>query len=274
MNKFLTIMCGCWSLCCLSCMQTTVEDYDLVNGIDAGVYSFDGTIYDFISQKQNSFGVTFHSLNTILDYEEETPIDGEEVFNKFAVLKSRLDNPKEKFTLLAVSDANFDNAFRSLNRYRKSNGMTDEVQLENLFSVRYVDRIVETDKHMNDVVRVKFDYRKDLDSLVCRYIIPGIADTKTLEVAGGDSILNTIDYDYRMHLAYKRMPASGYVESGIKHLDVYDMSNTLQDERWVLSPAKWIDIKASNGVIHIMNDGHEFGFESFTNRFKNYGHEK
>lgn len=256
-----------------ACMDATVEDTDtnIWEQEATETYSYDGTIYDFLDQEDNEFDVTFHSMLTLLNYDDDS-------FHHFSELKSRLSDVSEESTLLAIPDACFDAAFKSVNIYRERNNLTTEgaLTLEKLFIPRFVQREnpESTEKNPLPPITVTFDYKEDLDSILCRYVLPGICDTHILEAAGGDSTINTIRYNYRMRLSYKRMPASGFVGAGVKDLTYYDINNTLQMDKWDMSKVKWMDIHTLNGVIHIMNPGHEFSFEEFTHRFKNYGYEK
>lgn len=60
---------------------------------------------------------------------------------------------------------------------------------------------------------------------------PGIYDTETLSgfsyVEG--KVIQGL-HNYRMNLAYRRLPASGFVGGGLKDLTIYDMRNTLEKE--------------------------------------------
>ena len=118
-------------------------------------------------------------------------------------------------------------------------------------------------------------YKDGLDSLVCRYMTPGIYDTETLSgfsyVEG--KIIQGL-HNYRMNLACQRLPASGFVGGGLKDLTIYDMRNTLEKEKWESAKMLWTDIYAKNGIIHVLLPQHEFGFGRFIQYFRNVGHEK
>ena len=94
---------------------------------------------------------------------------------------------------------------------------------------------------------------------MCRYMTPGIYDTETLSgfsyVEG--KVIQGL-HNYRMNLAYRRLPASGFVGGGLKDLTIYDMRNTLEKEKWESAKMLWTDIYAKNGVIHVLLPQHEF----------------
>lgn len=267
MNKLFYILsfCGIVSLSS-SCTNISVDDVEIQGIEDTEVYSYPGTIYDYLQLDDNTFGVTFGAMLTLLDYEDDN----------FRELKSCLSDPEGKYTLLAVPDHCFNAALSSLNIYRERNDLTTEegeLTLQMLLDSKFpVEK--ENPKKPEQPLIEYVEYKNDLDTIMCRYILPGIFDTSVVEKEKGGIDIKSIRYDYRMHVSCRRLPATGYIGGGIKDFTFSDMNNTKQSDKWDMAKAKWLDIHVQNGIIHIMNPGHEFSFEEFAQRFKNYGHEK
>lgn len=278
MNKNILLYLLSWSTLCwlASCMNATVDeaDYSIPKQESDKLYRFEGTIYEYLQQKDaHPQGVTFDSLLLLLNYPDSL----------FTSQRDSLMNASGKYTLFAVADEGFAQAIRSLNMYRRANALVDadgDLTLTKLLQSRHVVYRPNPDStELNPLpsTEVVFEYKHDLDSLTARYIFSGKVDTQDLlahQTEGKYMIKPCIRYGYRMSMGIEHMPASGFEEGGFKRFLFYDINNTLQSEKWDVSPVKWMDIYASNGVIHIMNPGHEFGYAEFVQRFKQYGHEE
>lgn len=276
MNKSLLLLAISGLLLITSCLNSTVmeSDYSGLEQESAMRYHYDGTIYDYLKENDiHPEGMTFDSLLFLLDYEDAL----------FASQKACLTDPDGNYTLLAVPDDGFYWAMKSLRTYRNANALNTlegELTLQKLLESR--NRIVRTNPDSTELNPLPADtlyveYKNDLDSLVSRYIFVGEFDTEILMKDHKSEkflVKQCIRYGYRMAFSVDRLGASGFVEGGLKDFSFYDINNTLQENKWDVSKVKWMDIYATNGVIHIMNPGHEFGFAEFVQRFKNYGHEK
>ena len=130
------------------------------------------------------------------------------------------------------------------------------------------------DKEGNPIY-IDYEYKSQMDSLLCRYMVPGLYDTEQLSTSSsveGQFVQGL--HSYRMSLFYRRLPASGFINGGPKDITFYDMGNTLDKDKWEPAKVLWTDIYAKNGVIHVMVPQHEFGFDKFIHYFRNLGHEK
>jgi hypothetical protein len=274
-NIFYNIFVWSMLVLCNACMNASVDRDDSILE-EAGISRFDGTIYEYLQQGDSRLGLTYDSLLYVLNY-TGSPSDS---LLKFQELKACLQDEQGTYTLLAIPDPCFASALKNLNHYRKVNGLEGadgDLSLANLLNYRKeIDRydannpsvIVQTDV---------YEYKYQLDSITCRYVIPGMYDTDAIDSLSTGStgqILNSIFYEYRMNLDYHRLPASGYVGAGLKDLTCYDMRNTLQKNEWVWTKAGWMDIYTRNGVIHVLMLSHEFGYGQFIKYFQKYGHEE
>jgi hypothetical protein bacD2_03814 len=269
-------------------MDTAVVDADISELQPQGLTRFDGTIYEYLQNDDLNLGVTYDSLMLLIDYEEpDCPVE-----LKFSELKRCLQDEAGQYTFMAIPDSCFRYALQELNRYRRLNELmidSDDFSEEIPESEKYAAGELTLNKLLNyrkDIERTdeknpekkwtdSYIYKDGLDSLVCRYMTPGIYDTETLSgfsyVEG--KVIQGL-HNYRMNLAYRRLPASGFVGGGLKDLTIYDMRNTLEKEKWESAKMLWTDIYAKNGVIHVLLPQHEFGFGRFIQYFRNVGHEK
>lgn len=274
MNKLLSIVCVCgvWAATSMSCMDDTVVDADMSQIDDWGISHFDGTIYEYLEQGDKSLGVTFDSLRYLLDYDDpntQRPL-------KLKDLKACLQDEQGEYTLLAMPDSCFRTALKQLNLYRKINQLTDangELNLEEILAYhKEIER--EPEKKGDPAITDIYEYKQVLDTLTCRYVLPGSYDMETLYASGRGLTVMGMYYNYRMRLEAQRRPASGFVGVGTKKLYYYDMCDTQQSDKWVAAQAIWTDVYCKNGVVHVLTPEHEFGYGIFTHYLKNLGNEQ
>ncbi|AYD48518.1 hypothetical protein [Arachidicoccus soli] len=118
-------------------------------------------------------------------------------------------------------------------------------------------------KYLSDI-----DTTPDMDTLVSRYLFNGLYPTDSL-IKYGDAgvIVPSFRYAYGMNLAYQRNTATGFQNGGPQFINFTDLHNSLSASFWVTVPTISVNIKANNGIIHILTDTHSFGFNDFINRF-------
>jgi hypothetical protein len=291
MNKLLTIACCLATLAFSSCMESSVVDVDIAGSKEAVITRYDGTIYEYLKAGDPNLGVTFDSLVYFLDLPDEER-DASGIPLKLNDLRRDLKDETGQYTLMALPDSCFRVALKALNKYRKLNKLQlstedldedagekekyaiGELTLKKLWNYQKVVETISRDKDEN-LIYEHYEYKSQLDSLLCRYMAPGIYDTpqlSTISSVEGQMIQGL--HTYRMSLFYRRLPASGYQNAGLKELTLYDMGNTLDKDKWEPAKVQWTDIYAKNGVIHVMVPQHEFGFGKFIHYFRNLGHEK
>ena len=217
-------------------------------------------------------GVTFDSLRYLLDYDDpDTPRP-----LKLKDLKACLQDEQGEYTLLAMPDSCFRTALKQLNLYRKINQLTDangELNLEEILAYhKEIER--EPEKKGDPAITDIYEYKQVLDTLTCRYVLPGSYDMETLYASGRGLTVMGMYYNYRMRLEAQRRPASGIVGAGTKKLYYYDMCDTQQSDKWVVAQAIWTDVYCKNGVVHVLTPEHEFGYGIFTHYLKNLGNEQ
>ena len=128
---------------------------------------------------------------------------------------------------------------------------------------------------LNDTIinEYHYDYRADLERMLCKYIIKGSYDTDNILANEGNASLNSLKYNYQMNIECSRKPASGFVGGGVKQLICSDMKNSQVKDNWNRVSTVWNDVYTNNGIIHILSPQHSFGFDEVIYVFNNYGNE-
>jgi hypothetical protein len=99
-----------------------------------------------------------------------------------------------------------------------------------------------------------------LDTLACRYILNGLYATERV-VDNADGIqAPTIKYEYQMNLLYERVNAAGYEGGGPQQLFFSDPKQTPFEVFWVTTKTQIVNVKTTNGIVHVLSSGHDFGF--------------
>lgn len=156
------------------------------------------------------------------------------VVNRLGLTDSLKNN---KVTLFAVSNASFQQVVRNLNVGRKLLGKPPV--------------------YLNDV---KINL---LDSMMCRYIIRGVYIADSLAFTDG-VMLKGIRYNYPMNAKLSTANATGEVGGGPGILVFSDTKKSLFKTDWVSATANSINIRTNNGIIHILESTHPFGFGEYT----------
>ncbi|HMI02812.1 MAG TPA: carbohydrate-binding protein [Pedobacter sp.] len=102
-----------------------------------------------------------------------------------------------------------------------------------------------------------------LDSMVCRYIIRGsyIADSL---VATDGRMLTAVRYEYPMNGKLSTANASGYKGGGPSIINFNFTKKSLFVKDWIQATANAINIHTSNGIVHVLDPMHPFGFGEYT----------
>ena len=225
--------------------------------------SFEGNIIDFLSSSK------VEEFDSILNIVENIP-----------ELKAELSRTDKDITLFAPTDRSVRNAINALNNYRRSNGIGGPVYLKDLliepFFVEDTTIIVNrfTLEEDTTFTKRKFDYRLQMDSLVSRYCFAeAITSDKIIEV-GGASKRATSRNTLEMVIEGGRHNASGAVGAGAKYLRLVETNGSNLQSSWVKAEVASRDISTKNGMVHILDNNHEFAFNLFIKNFKNRGTEK
>lgn len=102
------------------------------------------------------------------------------------------------------------------------------------------------------------------DSLLRRYILRGIVDADSLRYADGSDLVSL--YGREMNGKTGSTNASGVVGAGTQLLEYSDKNDSRFVKDWSTALTQNVDIKSTNGIMHILESRHVFGFTSFVGK--------
>ena len=242
------------------------RDYESVAYIPpVEMEEYDGTFLEYLSDETSHlFNQKYDSMLVII--------------NAVPGLKEQLEKDGEYFTVFAVPNECFEYSFDQLNTYREQKKLGKELSFDDLliepFSVDDSTFIVIDNKIDTIIKKRHYDYRAQVDTLLCRYIFTGKYDTEKIIEEEESLSLESYKYKYQMNVACTRKSASGFVGEGIRDFTFSDMNNSQLKDLWKSTNVIWHDIYTRNAVIHLLTNQHNFGYDKFINYFKDYGNEK
>ncbi|MGO4290543.1 hypothetical protein [Chitinophaga sp. RAB17] len=167
------------------------------------------------------------------------------VFDSMVVVIDRLGLKRvmsnTQLTLFAVTNTSFKTAMRNLNVLREKEGLAS-------LSLADLDQ-------------------KNLDTLFCRYVVPGVYPTDSLVLYPDGRGINSIKYSREVNLQLYTQTASGYAGGGPAYIIYSDTKGSFYISKWIRANTMSMDTYLRNGVMHILAEDHEFGFNEFINRF-------
>lgn len=142
-------------------------------------------------------------------------------------------------TLFAVTNSGFQIALANLNNlYALS-----EKPAQSLATIRYAQ----------------------LDTMITQYLIKGKYTADSLRQQDGLRLI-TARYNYPMHAKVSKSSSSGYTIGGPEYIAISDTRRSQFNRDWVTANTGSVNIRTSNGVVHVMSPDHVFGFDSFITR--------
>ncbi|MFY0254530.1 carbohydrate-binding protein [Chitinophaga sp. 30R24] len=102
------------------------------------------------------------------------------------------------------------------------------------------------------------------DSLLRRYIVRGIVDADSLRYADGSDLISL--YGHEMNGKTSSTNASGAVGGGTQLLVYSDKNDSRFTKDWSTALTQNVDIHSKNGLMHILESQHVFGFTSFVGK--------
>lgn len=163
------------------------------------------------------------------------------VLDRVPELRTKLNNPDLSLTLFAVSNRSFVLAVDALNTTRSLTG--------------------------RDLLYIEDVGLKDLDSMTNRYVFDQPYDTRQVAPFIDGQIVESNKAAYKMHIQYRVLNASGFVNGGRQELIFSDTNNSIFQRYWQRINTSAVNIRTKNGIIHILASGHDFGFGKFTSKY-------
>lgn len=222
---------------------------------------FNGSMLEYLEQGDPELGVAFDSLLFII--------------NNIPGLRDSLAQTNSPKTIFAVPNSCFQEAMLRLNNYRAEKERGSPLSLSDFMIEPFV--VIEEQPGPTPdstiIIEHHYDYRLQLDSLVSRYVLEGDVSTGNLLDYPDGLDSRDFKFSYLMHVLFQRQFASGIENMGQRRLIFSDKNGTQLAEVWDRSETQAIDIRTNNGYVHVLADGHEFGFSKLIANFQNYGNE-
>lgn len=249
--------------CCVLTLFVACKDYESeftdMSAVDATVFS--GSTLEFLERGDTDLELRFDSMLVVI--------------NGIPGLRDSLAKTTGEKTVFAIPNACFQEAMLRLNNYRETKERGRKLGLRDFLIEPFVV-LEEQQGPTSDsitIVEHHYDYRLQLDSLISRYIFRGSFDTQSLAEYNNSVHTQDFKYSYLMHILFERQYASGIENIGRRRLILSDKNYTQLEEVWDRSETQAIDIRTNNGYIHVLSNGHEFGFSKLIANFQNYGNE-
>jgi len=102
----------------------------------------------------------------------------------------------------------------------------------------------------------------ELDTLLSKYIVQGRQTTEEMLYVDGLTV-KTVKNGFDMHAQRLKQDASGYVGGGLVTVYYTDKKGSEFEIIWVRSATQAVNILTNDAVVHVLANGHEFGFGDF-----------
>lgn len=142
----------------------------------------------------------------------------------------------DSLTIFAPTNASFRLAITNLNLVRKTQNRSD--------------------------LNLKTLNRVELDTLLSKYIVQGLKRTADMEFVDGLD-MTTSKYEKNMHAQRIKQDASGHVGGGLVTVYYTDKKDSKFELNWVRAATQAVNISTDKSVVHVLANGHEFGFGDF-----------
>jgi hypothetical protein len=163
-------------------------------------------------------------------------------FDSLLLVLDRLPDLKDSLstksiTLFAPTNQSFQAAIKNLNIERKAQG-------KSLMYLKNCDLA-------------------ELDVLTTRYILRGTRTTDSYAPFADGLNLNSIKYNYPMHIQYNKLNASGFVGGGPQSVIFSDPKGSIFEKYWENANTNAVNIKTKNAIVNVLAPLHDYGFNEF-----------
>jgi hypothetical protein len=158
-------------------------------------------------------------------------------------------------TLFAPSNSSFQIALLNLNNIRRA---------QNKDAVFLKDIVVGTTTVIRDLAKKKAD-SMNLDTMVSRYIIRGLFKSTDFSVGDGRPLVSARSA-FPMHGKRVYADAQGWQNGGSEVIEFANTKRSVFVPNWATTTTSSVNIQAKNGVVHLLEPDHVFGFDEFSRR--------
>ncbi|HMI02705.1 MAG TPA: discoidin domain-containing protein [Pedobacter sp.] len=158
-------------------------------------------------------------------------------------------------TLFAPSNSSFQTALLNLNNIRRA---------QNKNAVFLKDIVVGTTSVKRDLAKKKAD-SMNLDTMVSRYIIRGLFKSADFSVGDGRALIAARSA-FPMHGRRLYADAQGWQNGGSEVIEFANTKRSVFVPNWATTSTSSVNIQAKNGVVHLLEPDHVFGFDEFSRR--------
>ncbi|MHA4894980.1 ATP/GTP-binding protein [Pedobacter sp. PWIIR3] len=158
-------------------------------------------------------------------------------------------------TLFAPSNLSFQIAIKNLNEIRRSQGKPS-VYLKDITSGQAL--------LPKDILKAQADLAH-IDTMTSRYIIRKEFLSSDFSVGDGQTI-TSVRSAYPMHGQRLYADAQGWQNGGSEVIEFANTKRSVFVANWSKTTTTSVNIKAKNGIIHLLRADHVFGFDEFVRR--------
>jgi hypothetical protein len=194
------------------------------------------------------------SLN-IYDYLKSKPGVYDSLLLVIDQLKMQGTLRDSSISLFAVSNSSFQIAIKNLNDARRANDKK-AIFLRELASGFAANK--------NDLEKAKND-SSHLDTMVSRYIIKGLFKSTDFSVGDGRELFS-VRGSYPMHGKRQYADAQGMQNGGPEVIEFANTKRSVFTPNWAFAYTSSVNIQAKNGIVHLIQTDHVFGFDEFVRR--------
>ncbi|ATP56793.1 hypothetical protein CPT03_10060 [Pedobacter ginsengisoli] len=194
------------------------------------------------------------SLN-IYDYLKSKPGVYDSLLLVIDKLKMKSILTDSSVSVFAVSNPSFQLAIRNLNDTRRANGKR-AIYLTELAS-GFAPALADLEKAKNDSAH--------LDTMVSRYIVKGLFKSTDFSLGDGRELLS-VRGDYPMHGKRQYADAQGMQNGGPEVIEFANTKRSVFTPNWAFAYTSSVNIQAKNGIVHLIQPDHVFGYDEFARR--------
>jgi|SRR5215217_2194570 len=158
-------------------------------------------------------------------------------------------------TLFAPSNASFRIALTNLNNSRKALGKPAVFLKELASGLSAIPA---------DIGKAKSD-QANIDTMISRYIIRGKFKSSDFTIGDGQA-LTSVRGAYPMHGKRLYADSQGWENGGSEVIQFANTKRSVFTPNWSTTTTSSVNIEATNGIIHLLEPDHVFGFDEFSRR--------